>query len=163
MRKNYKEPNDIVDCGDYYEIILCDIWCNERARTKIDKDDLEKVKKYIWSLGSTGYAHNSKILLHQLILGKKNGFISDHINHDRLDNRKKNLRLVTYQQNNWNIKAVGVYKPKDCVNWYAKIMINKKNINLGCFKTKKEAVEARRTAELKYHKEYAYGNINKHD
>lgn len=71
------------------------------AYTLVDEDDFEKFKNEKFSL-SDGYAHNKKGRLHRLITGAKKGEIVDHINGDRLDNRKENLRIVTAQENNRN-------------------------------------------------------------
>lgn len=78
----------------------------------------------------------------------------DHINHNGLDNRLQNLRLVTPSENAKNLprKTVnksghtGVWKHSQYNRWCAQIG-NKK---LGVFKTKKAAVLARKQAE-KHH------------
>jgi len=76
----------------------------------------------------------------------------DHINGNRVDNRIENLRLVTTRQNlqNMNIhrkgKLVG-FRYSKCDNVYvAQIMINKKHITLGRFKTKETAHEVYKIA-----------------
>jgi hypothetical protein len=73
------------------------------AYTIIDKDDFEKVNVIKWYL-SNGYANNSRYgRLHRFIMNaKKEDFIIDHLNGDKLDNRKENLRFVTYSQNSQN-------------------------------------------------------------
>lgn len=80
----------------------------------------------------------------------------DHANGDRADNRLCNLRTATRGENMMNRKRfknnisgiVGVHLRKDKNNWVSKININKKQIYLGYFPTKEEAIEARRRAEL---------------
>jgi hypothetical protein len=77
----------------------------------------------------------------------------DHINGNGCDNRIKNLRSVTTTENNRNMKlfktnssgVTGVYKVKD--RWNAMIWCGNKQINLGVFDTKDEAVAARKGAE----------------
>ena len=68
-------PNEIIDYGDYYEICLYNNKCKEVARTKIDKDDLNKVKQYKWHF-TAGYAKfkkdNKLYFIHNLLLPKKN-------------------------------------------------------------------------------------------
>ena len=39
------DSNEIIDCGNYYEICLYNRQQEKIARTKIDKDDLEKIKQ----------------------------------------------------------------------------------------------------------------------
>jgi len=155
-RTNY-DPNKIINCNGYYEICLYKKH-KEIARTKIDKDDLKKVEKYRWYL-DRGYAVScgigNKIMLHYLILGRKKGMLTDHINCNKLDNRKKNLRFVTCQQNNMNKKSKGYTFDKNRNKWQAHIKINYKYIWLGRFEKKEDAKKERRKAEKKYFGEYA--------
>ena len=82
----------------------------------------------------------------------------DHINHMRLDNRFKNLRVVTNTENGRNSRLSknntsgisGVRWRKDIKKWSARIMVNKKEISLGSFSSKQEAIEARNKANKKY-------------
>lgn len=65
----------------------------------IDKDKRYIVEKYYWYIDtSNGYVSakekRKKIYLHQLLIGKELGKITDHINRNKLDNRMDNLRLV---------------------------------------------------------------------
>ena len=73
-------------------------------------------------------------------------------------NKKENLRIATYSLNcfnkNYNKEQVGVYFNKEKNKWEAKIMFNYKNIHLGYFNNKQEAIEMRRKAELLYFGEY---------
>ena len=65
----------------------------------------------------------------------------DHINLDKSDNRFCNLREATHSQNNANrrtqinntagLKGVGWHKKAQ--KWQAQIMVNNKQIYLGCF------------------------------
>lgn len=104
---------------------------------------------------------------HQLAWVIMNGFIPkdmliDHINGKPEDNRYKNLRLATKSQNAINakinsrntsgIKGVRLEKGK---YWTASIKSNGKGYFLGSFKTKEDAVQARKAAEIKYHKEFS--------
>ena len=82
----------------------------------------------------------------------------DHINHNPDDNRIKNLREVSNQENQKNQSVyrnntsghVGVYWCKIRSRWRAKITVNGKNIYLGYFKEKEDAIKARKEAEAKY-------------
>jgi hypothetical protein len=81
----------------------------------------------------------------------------DHINRVRNDNRIENLREVTYSQNCQNTKrsirntqgVKGVYSNSG--GYEARIYINKKLIYLGFYKTKDEAIAARKAAHKIYH------------
>lgn len=135
-----------------------------------DIEDLELVKQYCWSSHANGYLDAKErktgrlIRLHRLIMGVKRGMDVDHINHDPRDNRKSNLRVATRAQNNMNIriqknntsKVTGVVFDKARNKWKAQIGVNYKNIVLGRFDTKEEAIHARQEAEKKYFGEFAY-------
>ena len=91
------------------------------------------------------------------------GTAVDHINRDRTDNRWENLRIVTAQQNCMNagirsdntsgVRGVQWWSTRKV--WRARITVNGKEIILGQYATKDEAIAARRSAEHKYHGEYA--------
>lgn len=82
----------------------------------------------------------------------------DHINHDRTDNRIANLRAVSKQENCKNVSKgkrntsghVGVIWDKRRGYWVAAIKINGKNIHLGRFVDKSDAVDARKNAERRF-------------
>ncbi len=82
----------------------------------------------------------------------------DHINGNGLDNRWINLRKADSKKNAMNrrlpanntSKIIGVYFQKKENIWTAQVKINQKNIYLGCFKNKDDAVKARKKAEIKY-------------
>ena len=167
--RTIKDPNEIVLYEDYAEIILYDKQCEEIARTLIDLEDIDKVKDCKWRMNDQGYAITDivgglggKIRLHRLIMDCPDDMVVDHINHNSLDNRKFNLRVCTLQQNNKNQKkksnnksgVIGISWDKSRRKWCAQIMYNRKHIHLGRFKTKEEAIQARKQAEIEYFGEY---------
>lgn len=89
----------------------------------------------------------------------------DHINGDKWDNRKCNLRIVTHADNTKNRKLdkrnksgyTGVKETKTGT-WNAQIYCDGKCINLGTYKTKEEAVKARKAGEEKYFGKFAHEN-----
>jgi len=156
LKRTKFDKNEIIDCGDYCEICLYKKNI-EIARTKIDKEDLEKIKDYKWHLDNCGYIQNSKnILLHQLILGKKKGFEIDHRNTNKLDNRKQNLRYATRSQNSMNKESKGYFFDENRNKWKPTICVNFKDIYLGYFNTEQQAQFARKKAEQKYFGKFAY-------
>lgn len=83
---------------------------------------------------------------------------TDHINGIRHDNRICNLRAVTGQENARNVSMsrrntsgrIGVYWNKQRKRWRPAIEFCGKNIYLGSFLSKEDAIKARREAEKKY-------------
>ena len=156
MKRTKYTDNKIVN----NEMYLYDAFGIFVTKTKIDKDDIEKVKQYKWHLNkSKGYVMSWKIgALHRFLMNTPKGKVTDHINTDKLDNRKKNLRVCTNQQNLFNSRVKGYYWSKEKNRWYSRIMLNRKTINLGYFNNQKEAQQARRKAELRYFGEFAHTN-----
>lgn len=99
-----------------------------------------------------------KIYMHRLVNDTTEGLLTDHINQDKLDNRKSNLRTGNKKLNSINRGLQsnnksgyrGVAWDKINRNWQAKIKVNQRNINLGRFSSKDEAIEARKLAEAIY-------------
>lgn len=75
--------------------------------TIVDEIDLPLVAQYKWHVNDSGYAvwrgvkdgRKQTLRLHRLIAGTPPDKVTDHINHDRLDNRRTNLRIVTQTEN----------------------------------------------------------------
>ena len=153
--------NKVCYFDDYCELVLEDNKGKEVNRTKIDLEDLGKIQTGKWSFqnGNKGYCiriiNTKTTLLHHIILGRSDGFEVDHINGDRMDNRKDNLRFVTSAQNKMNRSSKGIYKRHDNKKWCATIRINKKERYLGSFETPEEATRKRREAESFYFGDYA--------
>ena len=172
IKRTKYDPNEIIVHEDYAEIVIYNQKCEEVARTLIDIDDVDKIKNYKWCLKAQGYIHSgskSKIInLHRLIMDCPDDMVVDHINHNKLDNRKSNLRICTHHQNSMNISkhsnntsgVSGINWRKDEQKWVARIGINNKRLFLGYFNTKKEAIEARKQAEIDLFGEYRNKNEN---
>jgi len=121
--------------------------------TIVDDNDFERLNQWKWCYNSWGYAkmgQNYKtILMHRLIMKTPEGMETDHINGDRLDNRRSNLRICTNAQNHWNRKKqknntskyTGIRWHKEGKKWEATVQFNKKKIYLGLFKNKTEAAK----------------------
>jgi hypothetical protein len=135
-----------------------------------DLEDYDKIKDYCWGIHHTGYVcsrireTNEYIALHRLILNLEQNKIVDHINHNKIDNRKFNLRITNVHGNAINKRTQknntsghsGVSYHKAQKKWCARIPINKKRIHLGYFTNKEDAIAARKTAEIKYFGEFRY-------
>ena len=139
------------------------------AFAKVDNEDFEKVKDINWSLYGRGYACGNKAVLHRLIMNNPKGFDVDHINHDKLDNRKFNLRICTRRENNINRKTLsiltktslykGVCWDKSRNKWRANVGYNGKKIHLGRFENELEAAKAYDNKAKELFGEYAYLNF----
>lgn len=99
-----------------------------------DKEDLELVSSRKWYIDETGYARSHKCeRMHRVLLESEldDGLVVDHINRDKLDNRRKNLRICTQQTNvqnagmkNTNKSGVtGVFLDKKVHRWRAQISV----------------------------------------
>lgn len=126
-------------------------------KAKVDDESFEFLNQWKWSYHSAGYAwrwsstkiNRKPILMHRLINKTPQGLTTDHINRDKLDNRKANLRTAEYFQNRMNSKMMntntsgyrGVVWRKDRNSWVAKVTHKGKRIYLGSSKSKIEAAE----------------------
>lgn len=140
-----RRKNDFVIYDTHAEIILRNINGKEIARAIIDLDDVERCRMYGWAItGKNGYVknRNSEIgKLHRFILnyyGKKE---VDHINRNKLDNRKENLRIVDKVINRANNGAECIYFDRG--KWRVKFARFGKRYYVGAYNTKEEAVIAR--------------------
>lgn len=114
-----------------------------------------------WYIDSRGYAVTDKIIdgrrivtdMHRLLHPPKHGFIVDHINRNKLDNRKHNLRDATksinalnsglWRHNTSGFKGVSWHKHAN--KWRSTIWLNGKQIHLGFFTAPEEASIAYRS------------------
>ena len=134
-----------------------------------DLDDYQKICDYQWYFNGHGYLQakgkdeNNKysVRLHRIITQAEYGAEVDHINHDKFDNRKCNLRICTHKQNCRNRKSTGVCFDKHSGKYQSYIVVDGKKHHLGCYMVFNDAIQARKEAEEKYFGEYSFGNSNK--
>lgn len=88
--------------------------------------------------------------MHRLVNKTPDNLETDHINGDRLDNRRKNLRSVTASINQLNRRKrdVGVHYSKNRGKWMAYIMVNRRRKFLGYWNSKELAMLARKSYEV---------------
>ena len=143
--------------------------------TTVDDADFEWLSQWKWHY-KDGYVvrtqyvkgsgrknqRNVHIRMQRLILGNPKGLLVDHINGDKLDNRRTNLRLATHTENHQNrnkqtnntsgYKGVFLHNLRLKKPWRARIAIpGDPNKHLGFFATRKEAAQAYNAAATKYH------------
>ena len=96
-----KEPNRYETIGKVTNIYLP----NSKMITQIDTEDLEMVKAYRWVSNPDnyviGYNKERHIYLHRLVMGDPKSDI-DHIDRNKLNNKKSNLRLTNQYENSLN-------------------------------------------------------------
>lgn len=154
----------------YIKNNICYIPLQNNTVAFCDSKYYDKVNKYNWCLNNNGYVissiNNHIILLHRFI--KPTVKYIDHINHNKLDNRSENLRIVTKAQNNYNkikciknniVKYKNVYLDKRYNKYIAYITFNYKKIHIGTFNTPEEAAEAYNKKAKELFGEYACLNV----
>lgn len=130
---------------------------------KIDLEDYKRVKEYKWYL-VMGYAHNSKDYMHRFIMNAKDDEKYDHIDRDKLNNRKENLRLANQKINMHNRSPKNGSQYKGVVrrgedSYKAMIMVDSINYSLGTYETAKQAAIAYNLAVNKFYKDVGYLNV----
>lgn len=140
----------------------------------VDDDDFERLIVSKWCVSAQGYAirHLRKFqfgstMMHREILGAPKDMDVDHVNLNKLDNRRVNLRLCKMSQNiansgkrkNNTSGYKGVSWSKQNKKWYACIKVNRKTIDLGRYDNILDAVEAHDVAAKKYFGEFARINF----
>lgn len=129
----------------------------------VDDEDYYYLSQWKWSVSNSGYAQRMKslpqvdgkrkkigIYMHRDIVNAKKGDHVDHINCNKLDNRRCNLRICSRSQNMMNTKShkdslsnyKGVCWSKKENKWIARICVNYKTERIGCFLSETEAAMA---------------------
>ena len=144
--------NKYIEDGD--ELIVY----TKQGEFRIDKNDKDLLERCRWYINKNRYVVNSKgIFIHRLIMGvDETDDVIDHIDHDTLNNTKRNLRIVSKSENAMNRKCDGVTFDKLRNKWQAAIVAYGKKYFLGRYNTKEEAILARKEGEKKYYGEYRY-------
>lgn len=88
--------NQVERYEDYFRMTLNNRQKEIVAIFKIDEIDLIKVQRHKWCyMQAKGYAVNASVgYLHHYLMGKKEGYAIQHINGNKHDNRRDNLRYV---------------------------------------------------------------------
>lgn len=137
----------------------------------VDDEDYEWLRQYEWQVDR----HNSVKthapgmkgkLIHRLILNAPEHLEVDHIDGNRLNNQRSNLRLATSSQNKMNrgprkdntsgYKGVSWHSQR--LKWTARVKTGQKYIHLGLFDSKEAAALAYNSAARQLHGEYAWLN-----
>jgi hypothetical protein len=135
----------------------------------VDNKDYELLNQWKWKLLANGAAARNvwlkdekkyvMIYMHRLIMDAPIGKVVDHINGNRIDNRRSNLRVCEHRQNIQNQKLridsksgiKGVYLHNQNKTWCARF----RRKHLGVFKTPELAAQAYNREALKAYGEFA--------
>ena len=127
------------------------------AHFLVDDEDAGLATEFRWSLNANGYAWRSimggtrHVYLHRQLLGLERGDRRqvDHVNRNKLDNRRSNLRVVTPAENRQNTPALGGSSRHRGVRWdaargkwAASVQLDRKHRYVGRFDTEDEAAQA---------------------
>lgn len=161
--RNMQSPNDFYFYDNHVEIVIFDRDSKEKERTLVSLCDFERVKDCTWHTNGENYVCTVKdkkfVKLHRYLMNAKKEQLIDHINNNRLDNRRENLRFINRTYNGLNRKGIrGVKWSKKYQKWESIIAVNNKRYWLGYFENFEDALNIRRKAEGLFKvKEYKLG------
>lgn len=142
------------------------ITLNKGMFAVVDDDLYDFVNQWKWYY-KEGYAvrtdrNKETIPMHRVIADTPLGLECDHIDRDKLNNQRSNLRNCTHAQNQMNTYSTrntsgykGVHFRKDIKKWCARIKLNGVKKHLGVFEDIKEAAKAYDAAAVEYFGEFA--------
>ncbi len=141
----------------------------------VDDRDYKFLSQWKWYMGSGGYAQrtytrnnrNHLVIMHRLILGNPDGSI-DHIDGDKNNNQRRNLRLATQSINSQNVKARhnctgfrGVRNVLETGKFVGQIGHNGRRYHLGTFISADEAARAYDQKARELYGKHAFVNFPK--
>lgn len=133
----------------------------------VDDEDYEWLSSFKWhyneAAGARRKVNGKHVLMHRVIMGSPSGLDVDHRDHDRLNNRRSNLRVATRSQNQanrsltlkgtaTNVKGVTFHNGK----YEVKTSVHGHEIYVGRFDSLVEARAAYIEAAIEHHGEFAY-------
>lgn len=142
--------NEYVSCilNDYAKLNILDKEGNIITTAIIDKEDIDKLSKYSFRYDKGNYIKccdkGKTKYLHRIVMNYNGKLEIDHINRNKLDNRKSNLRIVDRKTNANNItrkETNGIYKVNRNLKKKYVLHFNKKFI--GYYYTLEEAMKVR--------------------
>lgn len=158
-----KATGRFIPKGNNFEIRGDLVYCYSKEGDLLFYTDDMRVLNYNWSKAAKGYSATSykgrQIFIHRFVSNPEEHELVDHINRNKKDNRRCNLRNTNKSVNAFNCNVrknntsgvTGVWYRKDIKRWAAEIKADYKKICLGTFKKFEDAVRARKAAERQYY------------
>jgi len=138
----------------------------------VDDEDFEYLNQWKWNISWNGYATRSQhirlgvgkytskgVWMHRIINNTPKNLITDHINMNKLDNRRCNLRDADKSLNGIN-RGKNKNNTSGCKGvswdswtnmWRAELMIKGNKVRMGRFSKLEDAIKVRKEAELIHH------------
>lgn len=153
-----------------------------KAYAIVDDQDAALILQSTWYLAHNGYAHRNLprgkkrggvTYMHRLIAGfAETSEQVDHIDGDKLNNRRANLRVANFHANQWNRKKTKLVQGKSTSSrykgvtwdktgrvWVGQITQNRRRFHLGRYQCEEEAARAYDAAAIQKFGEYARLNF----
>jgi hypothetical protein len=156
---------------------VCRIILSDGSHALVDLCDYEFLMQWKWTGVKNGYARRGEwnggkgkyFLMHRVIMNAKSGQVIDHINGNRCDNRRCNLRFASNAQNQFNrrkstgaasrYKGVVYCQDRRKKKWRASIKAGDRTLYLGHFSTEIEAAQAYDNAAKEVAEQFARLNL----
>lgn len=133
---------------------------NSDAFALVSDEDYERLVRVKWYLHRDGYVSNGHEALHRAVFGgEAKGWHVDHINRNKLDNRRENLRLCTNAQNSRNKVHPTTHTYRGVTRaGGGRYRATLRQKSLGTFPTKEDAARAYNEEALRQYGEFALLN-----
>ncbi|MHC8516808.1 HNH endonuclease [Sporosarcina sp. ITBMC105] len=156
-------------------LIVKEIQLTQGKVALVDCEDFRRLSMFEWHFTGNGYAGRrlpvneggNIVSMHREVIGEvPEGMVVDHINRNKLDNRRSNLRITTQSNNaansgprrNSTSKYKGVHWRKKDMKWVAKIERKGRALTIGLFNAEEHAALAYNQKAKELFGKYAYLN-----
>lgn len=157
------------------------IYTKKSEEILVDDEDYYKLSKFKWNINNRGYVRrthyitidglqkSTSILMHRAILCAERDSDVDHIDLNKLNNQKHNLRTCTHKQNMWNLPPRGstsTFRGVSMVKGKYRVSVRDlsgKNKHIGTFSVEEDAAKAYDKAAYNIRGELAILNFPKQD